>query len=79
MEIQIPMDLHELLPSPDSSVGRAPGYRAKGPRFKSHVLLIVITNGFIIFDFSLLKLKFQEIDLKFCLAPIAQLIERQTM
>ena len=79
MEMQIPMDLHEFLPSPDSSVGRVPGCRAKGPRFKSRVLLIVITNDFIIFEFSLLKLKFQEIDLKFCLAPIAQLIERQTV
>ena len=79
MEMQIPMDLHKFLPSPDSSVGRVPGYRAKGPRLKSRVLLIVITNDFIIFEFSLLKLKFQEIDLKFCLAPIAQLIERQTV
>ena len=68
----------KFLPSPGSSVGRVSGYRAKGPRFKSHVLLNVITNDFIIFDFSLLKLKFQEIDLKFCLAPIAQLIEHQT-
>ena len=79
MEIQIPMDLNKFLPSPDSSFGRVPGYRAKGLRFKSRVLLIVITNNFIIFDFSPLKLKFQEIDLKFCLAPIAQLIERHTV
>ena len=79
MEMQIQMDLHKFLPSPDSTVGRVPGYRAKGPGFKSRVLLIVITNDFIIFEFSLLKLKFQEIDLKFCLAPIAQLIERQTV
>ena len=79
MEMQIPMDLHKFLPSPDSSVGRVPGYRAKCPRFKSRVLLIVITNDFIIFEFSLLKIKFQEIDLKFCLASIAQLIERQTV
>ena len=74
MEIQIPMDLHKLLPTPGSSVGRVSGYRAKSPRFKSHVLLNVITNDFIIFDFSLLKLKFQEIDVKFCLALIAELI-----
>ena len=79
MEIEIPMDLHKFLPSPDSSVGRVPGYRAKGPRFKSGVLLIVITNDFIIFDFSLLKLKFQEIGVKFCLALIAQLIANQTV
>ena len=79
MGIQIPMDLHKFLPSPGTSVGRVSGYRAKGPRFKSRVLLNVITNDFIIFDFSLLKLKFQEIDLKFCLAPIAQLIECQTV
>ena len=79
MEIQIPMDLKKFLPSPDSSFGRVPGYRAKGPMFKSRVLLIVITNDFIIFEFSLLKLKFQEIDLKFCLAPIDQLIECQTV
>ena len=63
MEIQIPMDLHKFLPSPDGSVGGVPGYGAKGPRFKSRVLLIVITNDFIIFEFSLLKLKFQEVDL----------------
>ena len=73
------MDLDKFLPSPDSSVGRVPGYRAKGPRLKSCVLLIVITNDFIIFEFSLLKLKLQEIDLKFCLAPIAQLTECQTV
>ena len=79
MEIQIPMDLHKFLPSPFRSVGRVSGYRAKGPRFKSRVLLNVITNDFIIFDFSLLKLKFQEIDLKLCLALIAQLMERQTV
>ena len=42
--------------------------RANGPRLKSRVLQNVITNDFIIFDFSLLKLKFQEIDLKICLA-----------
>ena len=71
MEMQIPMDLHKFLPSPDNSVGRVPGYRAKGPRLKSRVLLIVITNDFIIFEFSLLKLKFEEIDLKFCQALIA--------
>ena len=78
-EMEISMYLHKFLPSPDSSVGKVPGYRAKVPRFKSCVLLIVITNDFIIFEFSLLKLKFQEIDLKFCLAPIAQLIECQTL
>ena len=79
MEMQIPMDLHKFLPIPDSSVGGVPGYRAKGSRLKSRVFLIVITNDVIIFEFSLLKLKFQEIDLKFCIAPIAQLIEHQTV
>ena len=75
METEIPMDLHKLLRSPGSSVGRVSGHRAEGSRSKSHVLLNVITNDFIIFDFSLLKVKFQEIYLKFCLASIAQLIE----
>ena len=79
MEIQIPMDLHIILPSPDSSVGRVSNCRAKGLRFKSHVLLNVSTDYFIIFDFFLLKHKFQEIDTNFCLALIAHLIERQTV
>ena len=49
---KFPMDLHKILPSPFSSVGGAFGCRAKGPGFKSCVLLKVITNDFIIFDFS---------------------------
>ena len=61
MEIQIPMDLWKFLPSPDSSVGRVPGYRGNGHRFKSCVLLIVITNDFIIFEFSLLNLNFKRL------------------
>ena len=79
MEIQIPMDLHKFMARPGGSVDRVSGYRAKGTRFKSRVLLNVITDDFIIFDFSLLKLKFQKIDLKFCLTLIAQLAKRQTV
>ena len=62
----------------NSSVGTVSGCRAKGPRFKSRVWLNAITNDFIIFDFYLLKHKFQENVKDSLLALIDQLIEHQT-
>ena len=65
------MNFCKIMPSPNSSVGRVSGCGAKGLGFKSCVLVYVFTNDFIIFDFSLLKHKFQEIEMNLCLAPIA--------